>query len=150
MVDSTTGSNNIALGFGAGFNLISGIEAREGSSRHDVSLPEQEHHAAPVEVVCRIGERLFAFEHTRIEFLGSAATRVGRQRSQAAHFYSWNPALRCWTTAAAQPRWLPYRPGDLLPHRGRTVLICKTRQADGDKLVFATIKPRWYPTWLGV
>jgi hypothetical protein len=50
MVDSTTGSNNIALGFGAGFNLISGIEAREGSSRHDVSLPEQEHHAAPVEV----------------------------------------------------------------------------------------------------
>jgi hypothetical protein len=108
MVDSTTGSNNIALGFGAGFNLISGIEAREGSSRHDVSLPEQEHHAAPVEVVCRIGERLFAFEHTRIEFLGSAATRVGRQRSQAAHFYSWNPALRCWTTAAAQPRWLPY------------------------------------------
>jgi hypothetical protein len=84
------------------------------------------------------------------EILGSAATRVGRQRSQAAHFYSWNPALRCWTTAAAQPRWLPYRPGDLRPHRGRTVLICKPRQADGDKLVFATIKPRWYPTWLGV
>ena len=42
MVDGTTGINNIALGFGAGFNLISGIEAREGSSRHDVSLPEQD------------------------------------------------------------------------------------------------------------
>jgi hypothetical protein len=47
--------------------VIRRIEAREGSSRRDVSLPEQEHHAAPVEVVCRIGERLFAFEHTRIE-----------------------------------------------------------------------------------
>jgi hypothetical protein len=47
--------------------VIRRIEARVGSSRHDVSLPEQERHAAPVEVVCRIGERLFAFEHTRIE-----------------------------------------------------------------------------------
>src|SRR6516165_6233595 len=43
------------------------IESRECSPRHDVRLPEQEQHAAPVEVVCRIGERLFAFEHTRIE-----------------------------------------------------------------------------------
>jgi hypothetical protein len=47
--------------------VIRRIEAREGSSRYDVSLPEQERHSAPVEVACRIGERLFAFEHTRIE-----------------------------------------------------------------------------------
>ena len=24
------------------------------------------------------------------------------------------------------------------------------RNADSDKLVFATVKPRWYPTWLRV
>ncbi len=47
--------------------VIRRIEDREGSSRHDVSLPEKERHAAPVEIACRIGERLFAFEHTRIE-----------------------------------------------------------------------------------
>jgi hypothetical protein len=29
--------------------------------------PEQEGHAAPVELICRIGDRLFAFEHTGIE-----------------------------------------------------------------------------------
>jgi hypothetical protein len=36
------------------------------------------------------------------------------------------------------------------PPSGRTVLTSKTHHADPDKLVFATIKPRWYPTWLGV
>lgn len=47
--------------------VIRRIEAREGSSRYDVSLPEQERHPAPIEVACKIGERMFAFEHTRIE-----------------------------------------------------------------------------------
>jgi hypothetical protein len=47
--------------------VIRRIEDREGSSRYDVSLPELERHAAPVEIACMIGERQFAFEHTRIE-----------------------------------------------------------------------------------
>ena len=47
--------------------VICRIEARVGSSRHDLTLPEKEGHAAPIEVACRIGERLFAFEHTRVE-----------------------------------------------------------------------------------
>ena len=47
--------------------VIRRIEAREGNSRFDLSLPERERHEAPIEVACRIGEKLFAFEHTRIE-----------------------------------------------------------------------------------
>src|SRR5205807_6641842 len=43
------------------------IEAREGSSRRDLSFPEKENHAAPVEFTCLIGDRRFAFEHTGIE-----------------------------------------------------------------------------------
>jgi hypothetical protein len=35
--------------------------------REGVRLPEVEGHAAPVEIVCSIGGRLFAFEHTGIE-----------------------------------------------------------------------------------
>jgi hypothetical protein len=31
------------------------------------------------------------------------------------------------------------------PPSGRTVLTSKTHHADPDKLVFAMIKPRWYP-----
>src|SRR5215472_4138738 len=37
------------------------------ASRHDFTLPEKQGHMAPIEVACRIGKRLFAFEHTRIE-----------------------------------------------------------------------------------
>ena len=47
--------------------VIRRIEAREGHLRGDLSFPEREHHSAPIEVTRRIGERLFAFEHTRIE-----------------------------------------------------------------------------------
>ena len=47
--------------------VIRRIEDREGSLRYDVSLPEQERHEAPIEIACMIGERQFAFEHTRIE-----------------------------------------------------------------------------------
>ena len=47
--------------------VIRRIEAREGCPRSDFSLPEKELHQAPVEAARRIGNRLFAFEHTRIE-----------------------------------------------------------------------------------
>ena len=47
--------------------VIKRIETREGQPRGDLRFPEREHHAAPVELVCEIGGRLFAFEHTSIE-----------------------------------------------------------------------------------
>jgi hypothetical protein len=47
--------------------VIRVLEAREGANRYDVRFPEQEGHAAPIEVACHIGDRLFAFEHTGIE-----------------------------------------------------------------------------------
>lgn len=43
------------------------IEMREASSRHGIRFPERENHLAAVELVCFIGEKLFAFEHTSIE-----------------------------------------------------------------------------------
>jgi hypothetical protein len=45
--------------------------------------------------------------------------------------------------AAAQAQCEPYRSGDFYPRRGRAVLTSATHEADADKLVFATIKPRW-------
>jgi hypothetical protein len=33
----------------------------------DFAFPEQERHAAPVEMTCKIGDQLYAFEHTAIE-----------------------------------------------------------------------------------
>jgi hypothetical protein len=42
------------------------LEEREGKHRENVRLPEQEGHAAPIELACRIGDRLFALEHTGI------------------------------------------------------------------------------------
>lgn len=48
--------------------VIRRIETREGCRRgDDARSPEREGHAAPVEFVCSIGRRLFAFEHTGIE-----------------------------------------------------------------------------------
>jgi hypothetical protein len=35
------------------------------------------------------------------------------------------------------------------PPSGRTVLTSKTHHADPDKLLFAMIKPRWYPNLVG-
>jgi hypothetical protein len=43
------------------------LEAREGKSRRNVRFPEQERHAAPIELACHIGDQLFALEHTGIE-----------------------------------------------------------------------------------
>jgi hypothetical protein len=47
--------------------VINRIEAREGQTRGELRFPEQEHHTAPVELVCQIGRQLFALEHTSIE-----------------------------------------------------------------------------------
>jgi hypothetical protein len=47
--------------------VIRRIEARENATRGATHSPESEGHPAPVELVCRIGERLYAFEHTGIE-----------------------------------------------------------------------------------
>jgi hypothetical protein len=47
--------------------VIRRIETREGHQRRDLAFPEREHHPAPIEVTCKIGERVYAFEHTRIE-----------------------------------------------------------------------------------
>ncbi len=43
------------------------IEAREGGVRRDLIFPEKTHSVGPVELVCTVGARRFAFEHTRIE-----------------------------------------------------------------------------------
>jgi hypothetical protein len=43
------------------------IESRLRASRSDLAFPEKERHAAPVEMTCKIGDQLFAFEHTAIE-----------------------------------------------------------------------------------
>jgi hypothetical protein len=47
--------------------VIRVLEAREGQSRRDVRSPEKDGDAAPIELTCRIGDCLFAFEHTGIE-----------------------------------------------------------------------------------
>ena len=47
--------------------VIRVLETREGQRRHDVRSPEKDGDPAPIELTCRIGERLFAFEHTGIE-----------------------------------------------------------------------------------
>jgi hypothetical protein len=43
------------------------IEARDGGTRQDLRSPEKERDPAPIELICLIGGRLFAFEHTGIE-----------------------------------------------------------------------------------
>jgi hypothetical protein len=43
------------------------IEARLGRARGQMCFPENEQHAGPVDLVCKIGDHLFAFEHTGIE-----------------------------------------------------------------------------------
>jgi hypothetical protein len=57
--------------------IIKLIEAREGATRTNIRFPEQENHAAPVELVCDIGNLTFAFEHTGIEpFTGHVRLQV--------------------------------------------------------------------------
>jgi hypothetical protein len=47
--------------------VIQILETREGSVRSSLGSPEHERHYAPVELTCKIGEKLFAIEHTGIE-----------------------------------------------------------------------------------
>jgi hypothetical protein len=47
--------------------VIRRIEVREGAQRQNLRSPERERHAAPIELVCHIGGKLFAIEHTGIE-----------------------------------------------------------------------------------
>jgi hypothetical protein len=43
------------------------LEARAGQSRTDVQYPEKTLHVVPIEMICKIGNVLFAVEHTGIE-----------------------------------------------------------------------------------
>jgi hypothetical protein len=43
------------------------LESRDCSARSNIRWPEQEHHAGPVELVCNVGNRCYALEHTGIE-----------------------------------------------------------------------------------
>jgi hypothetical protein len=57
------------------------IEARESHCRRDVRSPEKDGDPAPIELTCRIGGRLFAFEHTGIEpFAGHVKFEAEAQR----------------------------------------------------------------------
>jgi hypothetical protein len=47
--------------------LLRRIEIRERAVRTKCNWPERHNHAAPVEIVCDIGNRQFAFEHTGVE-----------------------------------------------------------------------------------
>jgi hypothetical protein len=61
--------------------VIRVLEVREGQMRKDLRSPEQDRHAAPIELTCRIGDRLFAFEHTIIEpFSGHVQLQAEAER----------------------------------------------------------------------
>ena len=47
--------------------ILRSIEARMRAQRQNCRWPEKEHHTAPVELVCDIGGKQFAFEHTGVE-----------------------------------------------------------------------------------
>ena len=47
--------------------VIRVLEKREGQVRQDISSPEKDGAPAPIDLICRLGSRLFAFEHTGIE-----------------------------------------------------------------------------------
>jgi hypothetical protein len=47
--------------------VLRDIETREHATRLDLIFPEKTHHVGPVELICTLGNRRFAFEHTRIE-----------------------------------------------------------------------------------
>ena len=46
--------------------ILRRLEAREGKTRRDVRFPEREGYSAPIELVCEIGDELYALEHTGI------------------------------------------------------------------------------------
>lgn len=47
--------------------VLRDLEAREGGTRRDLFFPEKMQSVGPIELVCTVGTKRFAFEHTRIE-----------------------------------------------------------------------------------
>jgi hypothetical protein len=47
--------------------IVRHLEAREGVTRADVQSPEAAHNADPIELTWKLGDQLFALEHTGIE-----------------------------------------------------------------------------------
>ncbi len=47
--------------------IVRHLEVREGAIRADVQWPEAVHHVDPVELTWKLGDQLFALEHTGIE-----------------------------------------------------------------------------------
>ncbi len=47
--------------------ILRRLEVREGAARREVRFPERERHPAPIELVCEMGAKLYALEHTGIE-----------------------------------------------------------------------------------
>jgi hypothetical protein len=65
-------------------SVVRRLEEREASSRSDVRWPEQEQHKAPIEVAFKLGDQLFALEHTGIEPFGGHVEMENR----AKHLYT--------------------------------------------------------------
>src|SRR5271166_2150450 len=63
--------------------ILRHLEGRQGAERSNLRWPENEHHAAPVELVCNIGDQLFAVEHTSIEPFGGLI----QLNNQAQHLF---------------------------------------------------------------
>ena len=63
--------------------ILRHLEGRQGAERSNLRWPENEHHAAPVELVCNIGDQLFAVEHTSIEPFGGLI----QLNNQAGHLF---------------------------------------------------------------
>jgi hypothetical protein len=64
--------------------IVRRLEKRDGGERSDLRFPEKENHASPVEAAFKIGDQLFALEHTGIEpFKGHV-----QMEAQAARLYA--------------------------------------------------------------
>jgi hypothetical protein len=63
--------------------ILRHLEGRDGASRSNIRWPEQEGHSAPVDLVCSVGSRLYAVEHTSIEPFGGFL----QLNNQAAHLF---------------------------------------------------------------
>lgn len=61
--------------------VIRRVEERERSLRSGMRWPEQEQHKAPVEVTFKLGEQLFAVEHTGIEPFGGHVEMENRAKA---------------------------------------------------------------------
>lgn len=61
--------------------ILRHIEARDGHARSELAFPEKTHDVGPVEMVCAVGPRRYAFEHTRIEpFAGHIQLQAEAER----------------------------------------------------------------------